>query len=309
MSPKRRSTISDARGALARAALTIGLAAILAAPGLAQRLELPLTSGSVRFAVVGDTGTGSRAQYEVAARLAQYRRAFPFTFAIMLGDNLYGGENPRDYATKFERPFKPLLDAGVKFYASLGNHDEREQKNYALFNMNGETYYTFKPPGGSVRFFALESDYMDARQLQWLEKELKASDSDWKIAFFHHPIYSSGRRHGSNLPLREALEPLFTAHGVNVVFAGHEHFYERLKPQKGVYYFTQGGGAKLREDNLDPRSTLTARGFDTDNCFTLVEIAGDELFFQTIARTGETVDAGVIRRTARPAGVRSAAPE
>ena len=146
----------------------------------------------------------------------------------------------------------------MKFYAALGNHDNPNERFYKRFNMNGERFYTFKPKPG-VRFFALDSNYMDPKQLEWLEKELAASGSDWKIVFFHHPIYSSGGAHGSDLQLREQLEPLFLKYGVDVVFAGHEHFYERIKPQKGIYYFISGGAAKLREGDVNTRSELTAK--------------------------------------------------
>ena len=137
----------------------------------------------MRFAVIGDSGTGGSAQIRVAERLEAARKLFPFTFTLMLGDNLYGSERPDDFVDKFERPYKALLDAGVKFYASLGNHDDPNQRFYKPFNMNGERYYSFKAPQGSVRFFALDSNYMDKAQLDWLEKELAASDSEWKICF------------------------------------------------------------------------------------------------------------------------------
>ena len=127
---------------------------------------------------------------------------FPYEFVLMMGDNMYGGENARDFQRKFEIPYKPVLDKNVKFYASLGNHDSTNQRMYKLFNMNGERFYTFRPKPG-VRFFALDSNYMDRTQLQWLEKELAASGSDWKIMYFHHPIYSSGGAHGSDTALRE----------------------------------------------------------------------------------------------------------
>jgi predicted phosphodiesterase len=97
--------------------------------------------------------------------------------------------------------------------------------------------------------------------------------------------------------LRSQLEPLFLKHGVQVVFAGHEHFYERLKPQKGIYYFVNGGGAKLRGGDIT-KTRMTEVGFDTDRSYMLVEIAGDVLTFQTLSRTGKRVDGGTIRRTA-----------
>jgi 3',5'-cyclic AMP phosphodiesterase CpdA len=283
----------------ARPLLPLLFALAIAPLSAAIDLRLPNKDGSLRIAVIGDTGTGSTSQYEVGSRLVEAREAFPFDLVLMLGDNMYGGERPQDFLNKFEKPYKPLIDAGVKFYAALGNHDDRDQRFYKLFNMNGELYYSYKAPKQNVRFFVLESSYMDRKQLDWLEQQLQRSTEDWKIVYMHHPIYSSGNRHGSSTSLREVLEPLFVKHNVSVVFAGHEHFYERVKPQNGIAYFTEGGSAKLRKNNIRDQSPLMAKGFDTDNSFMLVEIDGDELHFQTISRRGETVDEGVVaRRTA-----------
>jgi predicted phosphodiesterase len=267
-------------------------------PAAAQELRLPNKEGSLKFAVIGDSGTGDRNQNAVANELASWRTRYPFEFVIMAGDNLYGGEKPKDFAKKFEIPYKPLLDSGVKFYASLGNHDDAAlQRNYKPFNMNGERFYSFKPKNG-VRFFALDSNYVDKQQLDWLDKELAASTSDWKIMFFHHPLYSSGETHGSAELQRGLLEPVFLKHGVNVVISGHEHFYERIKPQKGVAYFTIGSSAKLRKGDL-AKSNLTAYGNDSDYTFMLMEIVGDELYFQTITAGGKTIDAGSVRRAGK----------
>ena len=160
--------------------------------------------------------------------------------------------------------------------------------------MNGERFYTFRPKPG-VRFFALDSNYMDKSQLDWLEKELAASGSDWKIAFFHHPLYSSGGTHGSDTQLREKLEPLFLKYGVDAVFSGHEHFYERIKPQKGITYFVNGSSGELRKGDTKP-SAMTAAHFDQDQAFSLVEVAGDDMYFEARSRTGKTVDSGVVHR-------------
>jgi predicted phosphodiesterase len=263
---------------------------------------LPNAKDSVKFLVLGDSGTGGSAQYQLADRMAAAYQRFKFEFAIMLGDNLYGGEDPSDYVDKFERPYKPLLDAGVKFYATLGNHDEPAQRFYKPFNMDGKRYYKFSK--GDVDFFVLDSTYMAPAQVEWVKKELEDSKAEWKIPYMHHPIYSSGERHGSEMDLRALIEPIFLQTGVDVVFAGHEHFYERLKPQKGIYYITQGGAAKLRRGNISNNSAMTAKGFDTDNSFTLVEIEGDTMYFETISRRGAVVDSGTIprRETATTAG-------
>ncbi|MGH9220595.1 MAG: metallophosphoesterase family protein, partial [Vicinamibacterales bacterium] len=196
-------------------------------------VKLPNQAESTRFAVIGDTGTGGIEQHRLAQQLIAAHSRYPFEFVLMTGDNIYGTESAQDFINKFEAPYKPLIDAGVKFYASLGNHDDTDQVFYKPFNMDGKRFYTFKPKA-DVRVYAIDSNYMSREQIEWLEKELANSDSAWKIAFFHHPLYSSGGRHGSELDLRAQLEPLFLKHGVSVVFSGHEHFYERLKPQKGI---------------------------------------------------------------------------
>src|SRR5439155_25893661 len=102
-------------------------------------------------------------------------------------------------------------------------------------------------------------------------------------------------KHGSNLELRTALEPLMVKYGVDVVMSGHEHFYERIKQQKSIHYFIIGSSGQLREGNIG-KTELTEKGFDQDNAFMLAEIAGDDMFFQVISRKGETVDSGNIKR-------------
>ena len=293
-----------------RSLLFVLMLFVLAIPALtAQNLTLPMKEGSVKFAVIGDTGTGDKHQLAVAKQLNATRAKFPFKFVVMVGDNLYGGNGAKDYDKKFAIPYRPLIDGGVKFYAALGNHDDPSERFYKPFNMNGERYYSFKPADG-VRFFALDSTYMDEKQLKWIDEQLQASGSDWKIMFFHHPPYSSGETHGSDETLRTQLEPIFVKQGVNVVLTGHEHFYERIKPQKGIAYFITGSSAKLREGNISGTTQLTAKGFDTGYTFMLVEIVGDDMYYQALTDTGKTVDSGTVHRVGKvePTPNRSAQP-
>ena len=244
-------------------------------------LALPLREGSVRFAIIGDSGRGDRWQQEVADQMVTWRGRFPFTFVLMLGDNIYGTSTPHDYQLKFERPYKALLDAGVVFRAAIGNHDDPAEIHYKLFNMEGRRYYTFREnerrlsglTGAGVRFFVLDSRSLDPAQLEWLRQQLAASGTAWKICYFHHPLYTSGRYRAGARALRLVLEPILVEGDVDVVLAGHEHLYERLMP-----------------------STVHASGFDQDYHFMLMEVTGNELYFQVISRTGVTVDAGVIAR-------------
>ncbi len=280
--------VATGGGGAAQTAAQKGSAAPLA-------LTLPNKADSLKFAVLGDFGTGSRQQYELAAQMKRAHDVFPFELVTLVGDNLYGSERPQDFKKKFEVPYQPLLEAGVKFYASLGNHDAREQRYYKQFNMDGRLYYSFAMKQ-SVRFIALESTYMDPPQVAWLENELKSATENWKIPYFHHPPYSSGERHGSDHRLREVLEPLFLKYNVSVVLTGHDHFYERTNPQKGIVYFVVGSGGQLRKGNIDRSSGLTAAGNDTDQSFLAAEINGDEMSFNAISRAGQIIDSGVITR-------------
>ena len=247
----------------------------------------------VRFAVIGDNGTGDEAQYAVGRQMASARATFPYDLVLMLGDNLYRRASPEVYASAFERPYKALLDAGVLFVAVLGNHDSPESVRYPRWNMNGRRYFTFTR--GHVRFFAIDTNLLDAEQLDWLGRALDEAQEPWKIAYFHHPIYSNGKRHGSNVELRVRLEPLFVRHGVQVVFSGHDHFYERLKPQKGITYFVAGAGGQLRKGGVD-RSATSAVVFADDQSFMLVEVTQQALRFRAITRSGTVIDSGAVER-------------
>ncbi len=291
---------------LAFAILGFGLPSVLPAHGsgllLAKDLitvptpvSLPLKPNSVRFGVIGDSGTGSQEQYEIGRKMDSIHKATDFGFVIMLGDNLYGGHSQSDFQKKFELPYKPLLDEGVKFYASLGNHDNTSETGYAPFNMNGQRYYTFTRE--NAQFFVLDSNYMDPTQLNWLTTELQKSNAQWKIAYFHHPLYSSGKRHGSDADLRTVLEPVFKKYKVNVVLSGHDHVYERFTPQSDITYFVLGNSGQLRSNGLD-QNGQEASGFDSDRCFMVVEITGNELYFQTISRSGRVVDSGTLKDSA-----------
>lgn len=269
-------------------------------------LTLPNRPTSVKFAVIGDSGRGTPPQHEIAAQMTAYRTDFPFAFVLMLGDNIYEGPASRDdYRRKFEEPYRRLLDQGVKFYATLGNHDDPLEVRYPLFNMDGERYYSFAPPedllakiATRVEFFAVDSTHLDRTQLRWLDERLGKSSAAWKVCFFHHPLYTSGRYSMWSRGFRLILEPPLIRHDVDVVFSGHEHIYQRTQLQSGIQYFISGGAGSLRPGDGAPASYV-ARSFDTDYHFMLIEIDGDALHFQAIARSGATIDAGTLYKDER----------
>jgi predicted phosphodiesterase len=269
------------------------------APGT---LTLPNEDRSIKFAVIGDGGRGWQPQHDVAAQMVAFRKSFDFDFVLMAGDNIYEGPaTAEDYRIKFEDPYKTLLADGVKFYAVLGNHDDPKQIYYEPFNMKGNRYYTFTPPvdpitrwDTRVRFFALDSTNLDGEQMRWFEHEAAESRAEWKIALMHHPLYTAGRYTLAARGLRFAVESSFVNGGIDVVFSGHEHIYNRSELQKGILYFVTGGAGSLRQGDVR-RSALIAKGYDEDFHFMLVEIADGGFFWQAINRKGVTIDAGAMR--------------
>ena len=246
---------------------------------------------SVTFAVIGDNGTGQTPQYDVARQMLKQHAATPFEFVLMMGDNMYGSQARRDFVDKFEIPYGPLLRMGIPFYAALGNHDDPDNRNYPPFNMDGRRYYSVVR--GAARFFFFDTNFMDGEQIRWIDDALKTATEDWKIAVFHHPIYSDGDRHGANVELRVVLEPMLIKYGVDVVFSGHEHIYERIRQQKGVSYFIVGSSGQLRKGGVTP-SAITAASFADDRVFLVATLTGAEMTFQAISRSGAIVDSGAL---------------
>jgi hypothetical protein len=256
--------------------------------------------GKTRFAVLGDFGTGESDEFAVARQMLEAHHRSPFDLVLAVGDNIYPNGSARYFVPNFEKPFEGLLQERVKFYAVLGNHDvengRKDQLNYPLFNMGGSNYYIISRGNGLVEFFMLDTTAFDATQATWLENSLRASRAVWKIAVMHHPIYSSGKKHGSETRLRAILEPLFTRYQLQVTLAGHDHVYERTKPQKGIQHFITGAGGKMRRGDIDMKSPIRAASYDQDNSFMVVEIDETEMAFKSISENGEVVDSGVIRQ-------------
>ena len=274
-------------------------------------LALPNENRSIKFAVIGDSGRGWQPQLDVAAQMVAYRQRFDYRFVLMAGDNIYEGPaTAEDYRVKFEDPYKLLLDAGVRFYAVLGNHDDPRQVDYEPFHMDGNRYYTFTPPvdpitrwDTRVRFFALDSNRIDGEQMKWFEHEAAESRAEWKVALMHHPLYTPGRYALAARAHRFALESAFVTGGINVVFSGHEHLYARSVPQRGILYFVSGAAGSLRQGDAGATPTI-ARAYDDDFHFMLVEITDEGFFFQAINRTGVTIDAGALRRPSEDTAAR-----
>jgi phosphodiesterase/alkaline phosphatase D-like protein len=228
-----------------------------AKPGVIEQLKQALNGrDQLEFVAIGDTGSRLPGQYTTAKALAKTFEDKPFEFVLLLGDNIYPYGDVNKYGeASFTQPYAPLLKAGVPFYVSLGNHDVlfgHKAAQIKFFKMPS-AYYAIKK--GTADFFVIDTNDFDATQQQWLTQALKTSKAPWKIVFGHHPILSSGK-HGHNKQLLATLAPILTAQKVPLYLAGHDHNYERFKPQQGVTYVVSGGGgASLRSmDAISPES-------------------------------------------------------
>jgi predicted MPP superfamily phosphohydrolase len=297
-------------GLLTRRQALLSIATITAGAAVLPRAVFGATPAKdkIKFIAIGDFGTGDDNQTGIAAQMLRDHKTSPLDFVIAAGDNIYPDGGGRHFVKKFEHPYSGLIRDGVKFHAVLGNHDvrdgRRDQCHYPLFNMNGGCYYTVKKGDGLAEFFMIDSTAFDMTQAGWLEGVLKESTAKWKIAVFHHPIYSSAEEHGSDLGLRGRIEPLLTRYGVNVVLSGHDHVYERVKPQQGVQYFVTGAGGKVRHGDVNTRSPLRAMSYDQDNHYLQMVIEDQQINFQTIARGGAVIDRGAITPRAMVAAAR-----
>ena len=192
------------------------------------------------FAVIGDFGARTEPQRDIAARMCAWRRTHPFDIVITTGDNIYPDGSPEYFEEAFFEPYECLLQNGVRWHASLGNHDimtdgGEAQLDEPAFGMKGENYVV---RASGVRFVIANSNELDR---EWLEENLDAERGDrWTVVAFHHPVFSPGF-HGSTETF-EDLPEMFAEAGVDLVVNGHDHLYSAMEPQQGVRYVVTGGG-------------------------------------------------------------------
>ncbi len=271
---------------------------------------------SFSFVAIGDSGCGCDEQKWVAARMAEWHGKNPYEIVLMLGDNIYGGWRWRGgsrflFEERFDQVYKPLLSNGVKFYATIGNHDLEtnsaadEIADKSRFHILQDLgYYSFSPDVKEgdrplIQFFALNSNRLlkegsDPEQISWLSRTLSGSKAVWKVAYFHHPVYSPSGPHEQELGLRSNIEKILTASGVQVVLSGHSHYYARMKPQNGVTYFVSGGGGKdLKTPEPTPLTAFSKKVLH----FMYFEVSPEQMEFQAVPADGRPIDQGAILPT------------
>ena len=257
------------------------------------------TEDSITFTVLGDNGCGGRNAMDVARQMARTYEDDPYGLTVLLGDISYYGSIVDRYEEVFVEPLGPLIDAGVEFELAIGNHEIEENPSpealgevadkLARFGLPNSYY---KAAHGPIDFFILDSSLPLAGltsgedQLAWLERELAASDADWQVVALHHQLYSSAEKREPDPRVREALEPIFIEHGVDIVFYGHDHFYERTKPQSGITYVLSGGGCKLSGVGFSDFTAVAEERLQ----FMLVAVEGDSMTVQAIDQNGEVFD-------------------
>jgi hypothetical protein len=251
--------------------------------------------------------------------MERYAQTHKWEFVLALGDNIYENGEERHFGPKFKDVYRNLTNRGIRFHSTLGNHDRRNRGGMAQVADDAFGYIdrqdeyvleagTMVDGRRLARFICLNSgvwldglsgipvepsvDERKKRLAQWLT----TSDRyHWNIVFQHHPIYSYveppllfiRRGHGGSVVLRGALEPLIE-NRVDIVLAGHDHFYQKVKPQKGIHHVTSGSAGKLRNGALPVHPDVEKSVVRLH--FLSVEITAEKLVYDAVSDTGEVID-------------------
>jgi 3',5'-cyclic AMP phosphodiesterase CpdA len=268
----------------------------------------------VRFGVIGDTGTGEATELAAIARL----EAEAPDFVLHAGDLAYDHGTELQVLRRFTIPFASLMSRRPLF-AALGNHDVATENGRPFLDAvvlptnpvdGGEKYYSTTWGGCHVAVLDGNSDLSPASaQMGWLAADLAASPAPWKFVLLHHPVWSSSD-HGGRVDLQASLAPVCEAHGVDVVFSGHDHDYERSYPMVGstptdagdepdytspagpVYVVTGGGGQTLYDAGKGPFTAVSVSAHHV----TIVDVAGSTLTVTAVALDGTVLDRATISK-------------
>jgi hypothetical protein len=260
----------------------------LTEPAGFRTAPLPNSGRPVQFVVFGDSG-GGPLQGAVRDQLDTVR----FDLMLHVGDIAYGSGTLAELESQFFAEYAPIL-GNVPVFPTSGNHDYSTNDGAPFRQVfalpeNGmpggvERWYSFD--WGDVHFVALDTERVDATQTAWLEDDLSRNLLPWTIVYLHRPPYSSGD-HGSADGVRRAFTPLFAEYGVNVVFAGHDHDYERTVDIDGVTYIVTGGGG--HGTRPVGRSSFTAYSEDVLH-FVYGEVTAERVLLHAIDASGSEFD-------------------
>jgi predicted phosphodiesterase len=245
-----------------------------------------------KFVVYGDTQANPDIHKKIAEKILQINP----DLILHTGDIVSNGTKNYQWTSLFFDPLRNVIDH-IPIFTCLGNHERNAQNYFDFFSLpNNESWYSFNY--SNCHFIVLDTnkDYgKNSQQYKWLKDDLLKTDTKWKFAFFHHPPYTSGR-HPSNLKVRALLTPLFRKHGVDIVFSGHNHLYERSYPinsaftqdDSAVTYVVSGGGGGTLYD-FSPNNIWTASVSKAHN-FCVVNVDGASLDFKALDTDGQVLD-------------------
>lgn len=250
------------------------------------------TTRTIRFLAFGDSGGGGADQVSLLDQMHE----FPYELVVHTGDLAYDNGTLAQLEATVFGIYGELL-RHVPLFPAAGNHEYDTLQGapfrdvFALPGDSVEKWYSYD--WGPIHFAALDTEASYTTQAAWLDQDLASTSRPWKIVYLHRPPYSSGDKHGSDLALRAALEPVLVKHGVQLVLAGHDHHYERMHPQRGVMHIvTGGGGVGTRSVGS---SGFTAFSEEVIH-FVQVEVGADELVLHAIDATGTEFDSVVVPR-------------
>jgi hypothetical protein len=255
----------------------------------------PASGATVRFLAFGDSGGGGSDQIALRDQMA----TVPFDLIIHTGDIAYENGTRVEFQENFFKPYADYLQYFPVFPAS-GNHeyatdDAAPFREAFVLPENGgpegkERWYSFD--WGDVHFVALDTEKSGPVQAAWLDADLTANTRPWTIVYGHKPPFSSGE-HGSDAGFQTSFVPLLEKHHVPLVLNGHDHDYERTKPQNGVtYVVTGGGGVGVRSVGSSPFTAVS----DAVIHFVYVTVSGDQLALHAIDGLGHEFDSLVLHR-------------
>jgi len=273
---------------------------------------------SFRLMAFGDSGKANRSQYLLSEQMVRY----PVDLIIHTGDLIYPDGLPGCYPSAFFEPYAKLI-ASVAFMPVIGNHDYRANRGEPLLRTfvlprNGpvgtdpERHYGFDY--GCARFVAVDTDVdraeLNDRVAPWLKNAFASAGPVWRFVYFHFPPYTGSVKHPPDVKVQQTLVPVMEQARVDIVFAGHNHLYERSRPLRGgqivgdrdgiVYIVTGAGGAnRYAIKPPESRPPYTEAFYDEDFSFTLVEVAPTSLRLEQIDLRGRTVDRWELNRGPR----------
>ncbi len=245
-----------------------------------------------RFVVYGDSRDDSDVHRKIARNIL---KAEP-DIILHVGDMVNNGKRDYQWESQFFEPLRDVINH-IPIFPALGNHEANARNYFDLFSLpNNESWYSFNY--SNCHFIVLDTNKeygKGSNQYKWLKSDLAKANTKWKFVFFHHPPYGSGTRHGSTLKVRNVLTPLFRKYGVDLVFSGHNHIYERTYPidsafESGsnpvTYIITGGAGAELHKFNPKIWATSVEGTYN----FCVVSMDVEKLNFKAMDEYGREID-------------------